>query len=431
MEIPSSIRALLSSSEATSPIPRVETRDSQSLLLNGRQAFSLLMGGEPTASGETINERTSLQISWVYACVRVIAETAGALPVRIYEDLGNSEQEAKSHSLSYLLSVEPNPEMTAPVLFETMAGCLALTGNAYVEIIRDKRGNVVQLYPRDPLQTEPQRNDAGVLEYLCTENNQRRIIAAANMIHVPLWGWNGLRGLSPVHLQSQSLGFAQATLKQGARFIGNGFAPSGIVTPDGAITPEQGKQIISTLEQQASGTNQGRPVVLPAPMKFSALGMSMTDAAFFESRSFSRNEIAAMFRLDPHHIGDTTRQSNANAEQASLNLIQETMQPYLTKIATELNRKLLPMTGRKRSSYVIRFDLTERLKADLKTTLETLALGRQWSLLKVDEGRKQLGLNPIGGELGDSLMAPINMLEAEQWLAWSPSKPAPTTEPTK
>jgi HK97 family phage portal protein len=148
----------------------------------------------------------------------------------------------------------------------------------------------------------------------------------------------------------------------------------------------------------------------------------MADAAFLESRSFSRNEIAAMFRLDPHFIGDVTRQSNSNAEQASLNLILETMQPYLTKIATEANRKLLPMTARKRSSYVIRFDLTERLRADMKTTLETLALGRQWSLLTIDEGRKQLGLNPVGGKLGNSLMSPVNMMNAELWQDWNPQR---------
>jgi HK97 family phage portal protein len=162
-------------------------------------------------------------------------------------------------------------------------------------------------------------------------------------------------------------------------------------------------------------------------MKYLQLSLSMADAAFLESRAFSRNEIAAIFRLDPHHIGDTTRQSNANAEQASLNLIQETMQPYLSKIATEFNRKLLPMSGRKRSAYTIRFDLTERLRTDLKTTLETLALGRQWSIMSVDEARKQLGLNPVGGELGNSLMSPVNMMNAKLWQDWQPQKKESTT----
>jgi HK97 family phage portal protein len=242
------------------------------------------------------------------------------------------------------------------------------------------------------------------------------------MLHVPLWSFNGLRGLSPVQLQAQALGFAQASLKQGARFIGNGFSPKGLITPEGPLTSEQGQQLREMLEKQGSGSNQGRLAVLPAPMKYLQMGLSMADAAFLESRGFSRNEIAAMFRLDPHFIGDTTRQSSSNAEQASLNLILETMSPYLTKIATEFNRKLLPMTARKRSSYVIRFDLTERLRADMKTTLETLALGRQWSLLTIDEGRKQLGLNPVGGELGNSLLAPVNMLEANRWMSWTPQQ---------
>jgi HK97 family phage portal protein len=409
--------------EIDKPLDGYDVRSGgDSMLLNGRQAFSLLMGGEPTASGETINETTALQISWVYSCVRVIAETAGSLPLRIYEKTSEGEREAREHSLSYLLDTAPNDEMTAPVMVETLAGCLALTGNAYLEILRDRRGNATGLYPRHPLQTEPQRNEAKQLEYLCQENGEKRVIPAANMIHVPLWSFNGLRGLSPIQLQAQSLGFAQATLKQGARFIGNSFSPKGIITPDGPLTAEQGQQIRTTMEAQASGTNQGRLAIFPAPMRYLQLGLSMADAAFLESRGFSRSEIASIFRIDPHHIGDTVRQSNANAEQASLNLIQETMQPYLTKIATEFNRKLLPMTGRKRSSYLIRFDLTERLRTDLRTTLETLALGRQWSIMTIDEARKQLGLNPVGGELGNSLMSPVNMLEANRWLQFDPSQ---------
>lgn len=423
MEILSSIRALMTS-EGDSGFTSLELRDSTpSLLLNGRQAFSLLMGGEPTASGESITEATSLKISWVYASVRVIAETAGSLPIRIYEKTDDGETEAFEHSLSYTLLSEPNPDMSGPVFVETMAGCLALTGNCYAEVLRDRRKNVTGLYPLNPLQTEPQRNANGQLEYKTytgNDANASRIIAAKDMIHVPLWGWNGLRGLSPIQQQAQSLGFAQATLKQGARFIGNGFSPKGIITPEGSLSPEQSKQILDTMEKQGTGNNQGRLAVFPAPMKYLQLGMSMSDAAFLESRAFSRNEIATIFRLDPHHLGDTTRQSNANAEQTTLNLMQDTMAPYLSKLSAELNRKLLPMVARKRSSYVIRFDLTERLKADLKTTLETLSLARQWSIMTIDEARKNLGLNPIGGDLGNSLMSPVNMMDSQKWLTWTP-----------
>jgi len=427
MEILSSIRALLSDqSESSSFLPE-ETR-SDSMLLNGRQGFSLMMGGEPTSAGETINENSALKIGWVADCIRVIAETAGSIPVRIYEQTKDGEREATEHSLSYLFEIEPNPEMTGPVMIETLVGSIAASGNGYLEIIRDKRRNAIQLYPRDSRETHPQRNESKQLEYLCTEGGEKRVIAAADMIHVPLWSWNGLHGLSPITNHAQSLGFAQATLKQGARFIGNGFSPKGIITPDGTLSKEQAAQVISTLEQQASGINQGRIAVLPASMKYLQLGLSMADATFLESRAFSRNEIASMFRLDPHHLGDTTRQSNANAEQASLNLIQETMQPYLTKIRAEFNRKLLPMTARKRSSYVIRFDLTERLKADLKTTLETLALSRQWSIMTIDEARKHLGLNAIGGDLGNSLMSPTNMMVTSKWLEWSPQKKESTNE---
>lgn len=423
MEIFSSIRALTQEREPLRITPISEERSSDSLLLNGRQAFSLLMGGEPTASGEHITEHSALKISWVYAAVRVIAETVGSLPLKIYEQTPDGEVEARDHTLSYALSVEPNQDMSAPVALEQMAGCIALTGNAYLEILRDTRKNVIGWYPLNPLNVTPQRNGkTNLVEYVVESGQDKRIIAAKDMIHVPLWSMDGLRGLSPIQLQSQTLGFAQATLKSGARFIGNGFLPRGILAPSGSLTKEQSEQVRKTLEDQSSGNNQGRLAVLPAPFDYKQLGLSLTDSAFLATRALSRNEIAAIFRLDPHHLGDTTRQSNSNAEQASLSLMQDTIAPYLSKITAEFNRKLLPMVGKKRSSYVIRFDLTERNAADRKTTLDSLALGRQWSLLTVDEARKQLGLNRIGGDVGNSLMAPINMMNAEKWTSWQPSE---------
>jgi HK97 family phage portal protein len=173
-------------------------------------------------------------------------------------------------------------------------------------------------------------------------------------------------------------------------------------------------------EQMASGINQGRIAILPSDWSYTQLGLSLEDSQFLASRAFSRNEIGALFRVDPHYLGDTKRQSNSNHEQTSLSLLQETLQPYITKIEQELNRKLLPPTGRVRSVFKIAFDFTERLRTGLKSTLDAIAVGRQWGILTANEGRERIGLNPVGPE-GDVLYSPINMMDSARFPEWFPA----------
>ncbi len=399
--------------------------------LNGLTAFRMAFDGQPTAAGEVVSEHNALEISTVYACVRIIAESIATIPFRVYQTDGKARTEATTHTLSYLLGTEPNPDMSAATFFESLSGCLALTGNAYAEIERGTKGSVVAIWPLDPHHTEPARLNDGTLIYITrdgTKNGEERQLQAKDVIHLKLFSQGGLKGLSPIALARQELGLAQAQLKSGARFYGNGSKAGGILTPSSPLTPLQMQQTREFWEQQVAGVNQGRIGVLPADFKYTALGLSMEDAQWLQSRGYTRNQIAALFRLDPHWVGDTTRMSDANHEQSSLSLIQDTLAPYLTKFTQEFMRKLLPTTGRSRSVYDLRFDLSERLKTDLKTTIDSLAIGRQWGAYSANDMRQALGLNPIGSE-GDIYLDPVNMMDARKFAEWSPIKPTPPAEP--
>jgi len=398
--------------------------ENPSVPLNSPQAFSMVFGGEPTVAGEVINELNALTISSVYACVRLIAESVASIPLRVYEKQPNGRREANEHSYTFLISVQPNDEMTAFTFFETLVGCLALTGNAYAEVVRDSKGAALALFPLHPLKTQPVRDEQGRLIYVTTDgmsNGEKRAIASADMIHVPLFGWDGLKGLSPIQQARQTLGLSQAQLKQGSRFFGNGSRPGGLLTPKSPIKAEQGQQMKEFWEAQASGVNQGRIAILPTDWTYTQLGMSLEDSQFLQSRAFSRTEIAALFRVPAHLVGDTSRLSNANHEQSALSLLQDTLQPYLVKIEQELMRKLLPPTGRVQSKYFVRFDVQERLRTDLKTLSDSLAQQHLAGFITANEGRKQLALNPVGPE-GDVLLNPVNMMSAEKFKDWSPQQ---------
>jgi HK97 family phage portal protein len=390
-----------------------------------------LGAGEPTASGEIINVANALQITTVYRCVRLLAESVASLPLVIYASKDDGSRQRVDHDLTWILASEPNDEMSASAFWEAFTGNMAAAGNGYSEIIRDRAGAVRGLYPLSSGITSPRRNTrTNALEYVTSSglsSGTERVIQKEDMIHCPLFGFDGLKGFNPITLARQMLGLARATEKFGSKFFGNGAFPSGIITPDPAagsiVTDKQKADLKESWERNYGGDNQRRVAVLTAPWKWQALGISPEDSQFLGTQQFTRSQIAGLFGVAPHKVGDTTRLSNNNHEQESLAFVTDTLRPYLNRIEQELERKLLPRSGPNAYSYQIEFDVSERLRGDFVTTQEGMALGRQWGWLSANDVRRQLGLNPLGSD-GDVYLSPLNMVNAKQAAETAPP-PAP------
>jgi HK97 family phage portal protein len=372
------------------------------------------MAGEPTASGEQVTVATALQQITVYACVRVLAESVASLPMRVYERLDRGKSEAFDHPLAYLLSTAPNDEMTAVTFWESIVGSLALEGNGYAEIQRDAGGRVVALWPLNPQKTTPKRNAASKLIYETSDgmtSDKTRVIVSDNMLHVPLFSFDGLKGISPIQMARQGIGLARASEKYGARFFGNGSRPGGVLSTQSDLTDEELAAVKETWLQTQSGDKQGSTAVLPGDWSYTPLGLSPEDSQFLQTRQFQRTEIAALFRVPPHMVGDTARLSNNNHEQQGLSFVTDTLRPYLCRIEAEVARKLLPTAGRNAGKFFVAFDVSERLRGDFKTVLEAYAVGKQWGFYSTNDIRNDLGENPIGPE-GDVYWSPVNMQNA-------------------
>lgn len=378
-----------------------------------------LGAGEPTASGEIINVASAMQITTVYRCVRLLAESVASLPLVIYATKEDGARIRVDHDLTWLLASEPNDEMSAAAFWEAFVGNMAAAGNGYAEIIRDRGGAARGLYPLSSATTSPRRNShTGELEYATSSGlnvGTERVIDKADMIHCPLLGFDGLKGMNPITLARQMLGLAKATERFGSKFFGNGAFPSGILTPDvgTVVTDKQRADLKESWERNYGGDNQRRVAVLTAAWKWQALGISPEDSQFLGTQQFTRSQIAGLFGVAPHKVGDTTRLSNNNHEQESLAFVTDTLRPYLNRIEQELERKLLPRSGPNAYTYQIEFDVSERLRGDFVTTQQGMALGRQWGWLSANDVRKQMGLNPIGAE-GDVYLSPLNMIDAKQ-----------------
>lgn len=419
--------------EMRSPdITRLELRDGDPLnnpaIPLSTSGFLAWASGEPTVSGEQVTVMTALQVPTIMSCVRVLGESVASLPVRVYELTDSGRKENPNHDLSYLLGVAPNEEMTAFTFWESLVVALALTGNCYAEIQRDKGGRPVALWPLHPQKTEPKRTptmpdgSGGVLVYQTSDglegkngNGQTRTVAAPNMIHVPLFSFDGLKGFSPVTLTRQGIGLARAAELAAARFFGNGSKPAGLLTTEAEFDDAEMAAIKSSWERANGGDRQGGTAVLPGKWDYKTTGLSNKDSQYIEIRQYQRTEIAAVFRVPPHMVGDTSKLSNNNAEEQGRDFVQNGLRPYLSRLEAEIARKLLPTIGRNSGRYQVEFDVSERLRGDTEAQAAGFTAGIQGGWLCINDVRQELGFNPIGPE-GDVHIVPVNYQNAKRLL---------------
>ena len=204
--------------------------------------YSFLFGS--TTSGKTVNERTAMQTTAVYACVRILAETIASLPLHTYKYTETGKEKAMEHQLYNLLADEPNPDMTSFVFRETLMSHLLLWGNAYAQIIRDGRGNVIGLYPLLPNKMSVNRASNGEIYYIYSRYSDENpniegygqvYLQNYEVLHIPGLGFDGLVGYSPIAMAKNAVGMSIACEEYGASFFANGANPGGVLEHPGVV----------------------------------------------------------------------------------------------------------------------------------------------------------------------------------------------------
>ena len=353
-----------------------------------------------SSSGKTVNERTALQTTAVYACVRILAETIASLPMHTYRYAPNGKEKATDHPIYYLLHSEPNPEMTSFVFRETLMGHLLLWGNAYAQIIRDGRGRVVGLYPLLPNKMLVNRTDQGILYYQYEKDGQSYFLKNYEVLHIPGLGFDGLIGYSPIAMAKNAIGMALATEEYGAKFFANGASPGGVLEHPGVVKdPARIRESWNSV-YQGSG-NAHRVAVLEEGMKFQSIGIPPEQAQFLETRKFQLNEIARIFRIPPHMIGDLEKSSFSNIEQQSLEFVMYTLDPWVVRWEQAIQRALFSETEKRQ--YFAKFNVDGLLRGDYQSRMNGYAVGRQNGWLSSNDIRELENLNRIPEELGGDL----------------------------
>ncbi|WP_195509911.1 phage portal protein [Clostridium tyrobutyricum] len=370
--------------------------------------WSFLFGS--TSSGKTVNERTAMQTTAVYACVRILAEAIAGLPLHVYRyRMDGGKERIPQHPLYYLLHNEPNPEMTSFVFRETLMSHLLLWGNAYAQIVRNGRGQAVALYPLLPSKMEVSRANNGELIYTYYRDYDENglnpkggyiTLRKDDVLHIPGLGFDGLIGYSPIAMAKNAIGMSLATEEYGAAFFANGANPGGVLEHPGVIKDIQRVKDSWNSAYQGSA-NAHRVAVLEEGMKFQAIGIPPEQAQFLETRKFQINEIARIFRVPPHMVGDLEKSSFSNIEQQSLEFVKYTLDPWVVRWEQSLQQSLILPS--EKSSLFIKFNLDGLLRGDYQSRMNGYAVGRQNGWMSANDIRELEDMNRIPAEEGGDL----------------------------
>ena len=377
----------------------------QNSTVGSRYAFT--MGG--SSSGKFVTERSAMQMTAVYACVRILSEAIAGLPLHTYRYKdGGGKEKAVDHPLYQLLHDEPNPEMSSFVFRETLMTHLLLWGNAYAQIIRNGKGEIIALYPLMPNKMTVSRDDKGQLYYtyqksqeeLPKDNRQTVVLAPSDVLHIPGLGFDGLVGYSPIAMAKNAIGLAIATEEYGSKFFANGASPSGVLEHPGTIKdPERLRE--SWQNTFGGSRNSNKIAVLEEGLKFTPIAISPNEAQFLETRKFQINEIARIFRVPPHMVGDLEKSSFSNIEQQSLEFVKYTLDPWVVRWEQSIHRSLL--TEDEKKSYFVKFNVEGLLRGDYQSRMNGYATARQNGWMNANDIRELENLDLIPAEEGGDL----------------------------
>jgi len=298
--------------------------------------------------------------------------------------------------------------MSSFIFRETLMTHLLLWGNAYAQIIRNGKGEVVALYPLMPNKMQVDRDENGELYYIYTRSSDEAktmdgvtvYLTPRDVLHIPGLGFDGLVGYSPIAMAKNAIGLSIATEEYGAKFFANGAAPSGVLEHPGTIKDP------SRLRENWNSTfggsaNSGKVAVLEEGMKYTPISISPEQAQFLETRKFQIDEIARIFRVPPHMVGDLEKSSFSNIEQQSLEFVKYTLEPWLVRWEQSMIRSLL--TPSEKQEYFIKFNVDGLLRGDYASRMSGYATARQNGWMSANDIRELENLDRIPAEDGGDL----------------------------
>ena len=384
--------------------------------------YDMISAGGTSSAGVTVTPESSMQLTAVYSCVRLLAETVAQLPMQTYRRRRDGSKEwLPDYPLQVTLAREPNDWQTSFEFREMMQGHLVTRGNAYARIIAGDRGAVTQLIPLHPGRMRPERMANGRLRFeYTTPDGRKETYLQDELFRLCGLSSDGISGLNPIELERDAIGGLKATETYGNKFFANSAKPGGFLTTDGPMKEEAAKQNRKMWEDVHRGAdNAFRTAVLTDGLKWQAVGIDNEAAQFLESKKFGVVEICRIFRVPPHLVYDLERATFSNIEEQSLEFAIYTMLPWLRRWEEAISRDLIV-----EPDVYVKFNMEGLLRgsAQARAALYQQALTSGW--MSINEVRELEDMDPIAD--GDAHFIQGAMIPLEVAL-----NPPTTTEPAR
>lgn len=397
---------------------RASKSDSESAWLGG--------AGSNSAAGVSVTPDSALQATAVYGCVRILAETLGMIPLNVFKrGENNSRSKATDHPLHKLLHDSPNERQTSIEFREMLMGHLALRGNAYAQIIFAKNGSVMELRPIHPDHIELKVLDEmrWFYSYRSPISNKNFNLRSDEVLHLKGVSLDGWTGLSPIDTLRDVVGTTMAADEHSARFFGNNARPGGVLTYPTKLNAKELQNLRESWERVHNGPqNSNKVAILEGGLKWESVSMTNEQSQFLQNRQFQITEIARIFRIPPHMIGDLTKSSFSNIEQQSQEFVTYTMMPWFVRWEQAILKSLF--SEKEQQTFFAEFNTNALLRGDTTARGQYYQLARVNGWMNIDEIRELENMNPLPDGLGQTYMQPLNMKTLGE------DDPSPSTEPT-
>ncbi|MCZ6110880.1 phage portal protein [Campylobacter ureolyticus] len=382
-------------------------KSKRSKSIKKRQSINIKLS-DVTTLGQIITNskivgKKATAISAVYASIAAISDTISTLPLNLYRLNDKKREIAHDHYLQKIIKFRPNDHLTSVSFLEAIIKNMLTYGNAFIYPIKKRDESIVRLEIIPPENiTIFSYEKKPFYNYICDGAAIR--LEMDELINIPYFSYDGITGLSPISACKNSLETANETDEYSKRFYKNGAFPSGVLEFPVELSDEAYERLKNSWQNAYSGINSYKTAILEAGAKYTPITIPNKDAQFIELKQFQITDIARIFNIPAHKIGDLTHATFSNIEQQELNYAIQTIRPIVTKIESSFNRWLLKDDEKER--YYFKFNLNAMLRGDVKSRFESYMLGRNMGVYSVNEIRELEELNPIEG--GDIYDKPLN-----------------------
>lgn len=370
----------------------------------GLEAFMRSQG--ETESGAVVTPETAMRHSTVYACVNVLAEDIAKLPLITYRRDGRKKDRAPEYWLYNLLHDDPNPWQTSVEFRQMMQSHVELSGVAYA-LKTVVRGETRELLPVVPSRVEVKQLPDYSLQYTVTMPNGEKLpVPADRMFHLRGPSLDGVSAMSRIAYQRELIGLGIQLRRHGARVFKNGAMIGGVLEHPKVLSDPAAKRLRESFDEEYSGADKAhKTILLEEGMKFSIAGMNGKDAQFIESMKFTRSEIAGIFRIPPHKIGDLERATFTNIEHQSIEYVTDSLLPRTVRWEQRIAKSLIPPADRK--TYFVEHLVDGLLRGDYQTRTRGYQIAVTTGWMNRNEVRELENMNPADGL--DEFLEPMNM----------------------